>query len=193
MPRSDIAPVPRPSPRDRILGVAHRLFYGRGVNTTGIDRIIAEAAVAKQSFYKYFPSKRALVMAFLEERHERWLKWFIGGVFARAKTPHGRLLAMFDVLEEWFGREDFRGCAFLNISAEFSDPSSPERKAARKHKRELLEFIAELTRSAKLHNARAAAGHLLLLIDGAIVRAHVERSAAPARQAKAIALSLLKR
>ena len=116
MLRTDIASTPRQSPRERILRVAHKLFYGQGINTTGIDQIIGDAAVAKQSFYKYFPSKRSLVMAFLEERHERWLKWFIGGVFAKAKTPGDRLIAMFDVLEEWFAEEDFRGCAFLNIS-----------------------------------------------------------------------------
>lgn len=193
MPRLDVAAPPRQGPRERILRVAHKLFYGQGINTTGIDRIIADAQVAKQSFYKYFPSKQALVVTFLEQRHERWMKWLIGGVFARAKTPGERLLAVFDVLEEWFAEEDYRGCAFLNIGAEFSDPECPERKAARRHKRELLEFIAELTRAAKVRNARTAAEHLLLLIDGAIVRAHVERSVTPARQAKAIAATLLKR
>jgi len=65
-----------PSARDRILETAQRLFYRHGIRAVGVDRIIAESGVAKMSFYRHFPSKRDLVIAFLERRHRFWMDWF---------------------------------------------------------------------------------------------------------------------
>ncbi|CAH2811180.1 MAG: Transcriptional regulator, AcrR family [uncultured Caballeronia sp.] len=38
------------SPVDRILVMAHELFYRDGIRATGIDRVIAESGVAKRRF-----------------------------------------------------------------------------------------------------------------------------------------------
>ena len=57
-----------PSPRQRLLDTATRLFYAEGIRAVGIDRIIAEAGVAKATFYNHFPSKDDLVLAYIEEQ-----------------------------------------------------------------------------------------------------------------------------
>src|SRR6218665_2250806 len=72
-PSADTTDLPA---RDRILVTAHQLFYRDGIRATGIDRIIAESGVAKLTFYRHFPSKDDLVLAFLDYRHDRWLAWF---------------------------------------------------------------------------------------------------------------------
>src|SRR4051794_11702142 len=62
--------------RQRILETADRLFYQEGVRAVGVDRIIAEAAVAKMSLYKHFPSKDDLILEVLKYREECVLKFF---------------------------------------------------------------------------------------------------------------------
>jgi AcrR family transcriptional regulator len=59
-------PAATPGARERILFAAHELFYREGIRATGIDRVIAESGVAKLSFYRHYPSKNDLVLAFLD-------------------------------------------------------------------------------------------------------------------------------
>src|SRR5438874_310768 len=94
---------PIAEPRDRVLDTAYDLFSRFGVNTIGVDRIVADAKVAKMTLYRHFRSKEELVTAVLELREQRWTnEWLIRGVEERAETPEARLLAMFDLFEEWF-------------------------------------------------------------------------------------------
>ena len=64
---SHIRPESSPA-RRRLLDTATRLFYEGGIHAVGIDRIIAEAGVAKATFYNHFPSKDELVVAYIEEQ-----------------------------------------------------------------------------------------------------------------------------
>src|SRR5690242_13103389 len=110
----------RAGARDRILDTAYDLFSRHGIRAVGVDRIIAESGVAKMSLYRHFPSKDDLVIAFLDTRHERWAEaWLATELERRTDTPTGRLLAMFDLLGEWFAREDFEGCSFVKVMLEF--------------------------------------------------------------------------
>jgi AcrR family transcriptional regulator len=104
------------APRERILDAASAAFYRRGIRAVGVDSVIADADVAKATLYRHFPSKDALVQAFLERRDERWRAWFADAVERLAPDPADRPLAAFDALGEWFGSEDFRGCAFINAA-----------------------------------------------------------------------------
>src|SRR4051812_237735 len=56
------------SARTRLLDTATRLFYAEGIHAVGIDRIIAEAGVAKATFYNHFPSKDDLVLAYVQDQ-----------------------------------------------------------------------------------------------------------------------------
>src|SRR5262245_41974450 len=105
--------------RERILGSAYELFCRRGVRAVGVDEVIARAGVAKATLYRHFPSKDELVLAFLDLREQRWTRDFVeAGAIARASDPEERLLAIFDVFDEWFHRDDFEACAFINVLLE---------------------------------------------------------------------------
>lgn len=177
--------------RERLLEAAEALIYAGGIHATGVDAIIRAAGAARKSFYTYFESKDALVAAALTRRDERWMRWFIDGTLKRGRTPRTRLLAMFDVLREWFASAGFHGCAFLNAAGETASADDPVREVARMHKARLLAFVTEqcdawrLASGADRRVAARLARQWLVLIDGAIGVALVSGDADAALDARA--------
>ncbi|MCH1998083.1 TetR/AcrR family transcriptional regulator [Achromobacter xylosoxidans] len=186
---SDTA-LPSPDTRQRLLQATERLVYAGGIHATGMDLIVRTSGVARKQVYRLYPNKDALVAAALRARDERWMQWFVAAS-SRAQAPRAWLLAMFDALREWFGTDDFRGCAFLNAAGEIGDEASPILAVAREHKARLLEYVRTLTRAAALPDPDEAAAQLLVLIDGAIAVALVTRDPAIADSAGRAAAALL--
>lgn len=123
MEKSDPSGTPA---RQRLLETATRLFYAGGIHAVGIDRIIAEAGVAKATFYSHFPSKDDLVVAYLEDQDR------IGRAAVAAlppQPPRKRLAAILGRISTAAVAGDYRGCPFLNAAAEYADPASPVRRA----------------------------------------------------------------
>src|SRR4051812_34118147 len=112
----------KPKPRERLLEAADRLFYSEGIESVGIDRVIAEAGVAKGSLYYVFGSKDELVRAYLEGRDAAWHEHLEGELKRRYRTPRTRLVGVFEVLAEGCAEPGFRGCPFINASAESPGP-----------------------------------------------------------------------
>jgi AcrR family transcriptional regulator len=191
MSQTAISAEVSPDARERLLEAAEALIYAGGIHATGVDAIVRAAGAARKSFYTYFESKDALVAAALTRRDERWMRWFIDGTLKRGRTPRTRLLAMFDVLREWFASEGFHGCAFLNAAGETASPDDPVREVARMHKARLLGFVAEqcdvwrLANGADSRVAARLARQWLILIDGAIGVALVSGDADAALDARA--------
>ena len=154
--------------RERILLTAYRLFYGNGIRATGVDRVIAESGVAKVTFYRHFPSKNDLVRAFLNYRHERWMNWFVGGL----ERHGGNLDGLVPTLAEWFGSDDFRGCAFINSVGELGNDILEINEIARSHKQEMIDAIEKLL--PKANHGEKLATAIAMAVDGAIVRAQYE-------------------
>jgi AcrR family transcriptional regulator len=158
------ATPPRPA-RQRILVTAHDLFYRDGIRGTGIDSVIEHAAVTKVTFYRHFSSKNALIVAYLEYRHERWMSWFT----AALQRHGGTLRALVPALAEWFRSPEYRGCAFINGVSEIA-PALPEViEITRRHKTDMQKAIAALLPAGRRRGTVARS--LALLVDGAIVQA----------------------
>jgi AcrR family transcriptional regulator len=156
-------------PADRILVTAHRLFYRDGIRATGIDRVIAESGVAKKTFYKYYPSKDDLIIAFLNYRHQNWITWFDAALTRHGATPR----ALVPALAEWFGSADYRGCAFINAVVEVGETLPEAADISRRHKQDMASLIrALLPASSRTANADARA--LAMAVDGAIIGAQFE-------------------
>lgn len=179
------------SAREKILSTAHALFYTQGIRATGVDTIIAKSGVAKMTFYKHFPSKQLLINEILKRRDENWLSWFKERVDRNAPKAADKPLAIFDALEEWFCESDFRGCAFLNAVVEATGPQGEESEFALLHKKNQLKYFEELIRGAGLKEPKKLAEQILLLVDGAVVKAQVECSPKSAKLAKSIASVLI--
>ncbi len=184
--------VAKPGARERLIEAAMDLFCRVGIRAAGIDRILAEAGVAKMSLYKHFRGKDELIVAALERKDELFRETFLAMVGSR-QGPRARLLGVFDALEKWFERPDFRGCLFLNAAAELTETGCAGREAIAAHKAWVLGQLCELSAAAGVSDAEGFAAQLMLLFEGAIARAYVTGEAGVARDAKAAAEVLLDR
>ncbi len=184
------------SRRDHLVDTALRLFYTGGFTATGIDKILAEAGVAKMTLYKHFRSKDDLILAVLQRRDEQFRGWLTGEMEKASKEPEERLLAMFDALGTWFAGRAFKGlgfsgCAFTNASSEFAEQSHPAHRAAAEHKLRIVEYLERLCAQAGAKDPGALAEQLALLKEGAIATAHVRGMPEAASLAKDMARNLI--
>jgi AcrR family transcriptional regulator len=179
----------RLSARERLLAAADELFYEEGVHTVGIDRIIERAGVAKASLYNTFGSKDALVRAYLEGRYAA-RQDRISGFIARYDAPRDRLLGVFDALGSFAAEPGFRGCAFMNASAE-SLPGGPVEEVSDESRAWTRALFTELAQAAGVAEPGSLAAQLVLLYDGANVGARMDRNPATAAAARAVAQTLL--
>src|SRR5438270_14082798 len=116
----------KPNARERILDSAYALFSRNGVRAVGVDEVIDHASVAKATLYRHFASKDDLVLAFLERRGEVWTRgWVEQEARRRGATAEEQLLAIFDLFDEWFRRDDYEGCSFVNVLLEVRDLDHP--------------------------------------------------------------------
>jgi AcrR family transcriptional regulator len=177
--------------RDRLMRAAYSLFSREGIRAVGVDAVIAEAGVAKMTLYRNFPSKEDLALAFLRQREDQWTySWLRDEIMARADTPAGRLLAVFDVFDEWFHRPDFEGCAFVSILLEMSDRQSPIRQACVEHLANIRQILIELADDAGIDEPDSFARQWHILMKGSIVAAH-EGDQGAARRGRAMGEMLL--
>jgi len=181
------------SARERILEAAYELFSRHGLQSVGINTVVARSGVTKRTLYRHFASKDDLVVEFLRLREERWTKsWLQGEVEQRASQPTERLLAIFDVFHEWFQRDDLEGCSFINVLLEVEDRESPVRQATGEHLAEIRVFLAQLAEEAGIERPDDFARRWHILMKGSIVSAQ-EGDCEAARRAQDIGRVLLER
>ena len=178
--------------RQRILNSAYVLFSRRGIRDVGIDEVIGHADVAKATLYRHFRSKDDLVLAFLEQREQLWTKeWVEAEARRRGKTPVEQLLAIFDLFHEWFQRDDFEGCSFVNILLEFGGGSGHALgRASAAHLENIRSVVRTLAEQAGLRDPASFALSWHILMKGSIVQAG-EGDLEAAKRAKAMGRLLI--
>ncbi len=155
--------------RERILSTASALFYNHGVRAVGVDLVVEKAGIAKTSLYRYFPTKDALVVAFLErEDIDFWSTWDAVAM-AHKNDPHGELDAHMDWIGERLLRSGYRGCPQINVSAEFADADHVARGVARSHMHALRERLTALAKQLSAARPEELGAQLALLVNGAFV------------------------
>jgi AcrR family transcriptional regulator len=183
--------VPAPSARDRILDTAFRLFYARGLRAVGVDLLIAESGVAKATFYKHFPGKDDLVLAYLDRVDEVWTGQLHAAAAAAGDDPGDQLVGLFDALAGACRRDGYRGCGFLNAAAE-SVPGTPVHERTVAHKRQVREWVQGLAADAGAQDPAGLARSLTLLLDGGLARGALDADPAVADEARRSAALLVK-
>jgi AcrR family transcriptional regulator len=177
MKLADQAVVPSRSPemsaRDKILLTASELFYREGIRAVGVDTIVEKSGVAKTSLYRWFPSKDALVAAFLEDQDRRFWQWWDKVLARHPGAPHDQLRALLAGMVKRIGSPQFRGCPFMNTAAEFADADHPGRLVARANRQELRRRLTDLATRLEARDPASLANQLVLLVNGAYAGAQV--------------------
>ena len=177
------SPKPKPTMKERILETADRLFYLRGIRAIGVDTIAAEIGISKRTLYNHFPSKDALISAYLERRFVQPRD--------SDKSPVEQILGTFDALERRFASKDFRGCPFVNAVAEVGPENRSVRKIAVAFKESRRLWFRDLLVQTGVADPEGLATQLVLLVDGSIAQDLVRDDPAMARAAKEAAKMLL--
>jgi len=175
--------VAPPSARQRILDTAFRLFYARGLRAVGVDTIIAESGVAKATFYKHFPAKDDLVLAYLARVDGIWSGQLHDAATAAGPEPRAQLVGLFDALGTACRRDGYRGCAFINAAAE-AVPGTPVHEATVAHKRAVLHWVRDLAAEAGAEDPDGLARSLTLLLDGGLAAGALDADPAAAVRAR---------
>ena len=155
--------------RNRIFDTASRLFYERGVRAVGVDLVVLEAAVAKTSLYRYFPTKDDLIVAFLErEDLEFWAQWD-SAAERFAGDPAGELDAHMRWIGERLARSNYRGCPQINVAAEFAEQDHPARQVAQRHMQALRSRLQDIAKRLNVPRPKQLGAQLAVLVNGAFV------------------------
>jgi len=185
------SPLPRRSAREQILDTAYELFTQRGIRAVGVDEVIARSGVAKATLYKHFRSKNDLALAFLERREQRWTLDFLeAGSAKRADDPEGQLLATFDLLDEWYHRnESFDECSFMSVLLEMGT-DHPVGQACVRHLANIRGIVARRAAAAGLADPGDFAKSFHILMEGSFIAA-IEGDSRAARRAQDMAKVLI--
>jgi len=178
------------SARERILDASYELFSRRGIQAVGVNEVTERAGVAMATLYRHFPSKDELVLAFLALREQRWTKDFVeAGAMRRGSNPEERLLAIFDVLDEWFHRDDFEAGSFMKVLLELG-PEHPAGGASVWHLEQIRSIVRRLAEEAGLRDTDSFARSWHILMEGSIVVA-TEGDTRAAQRGKSMARLLI--
>lgn len=161
--------------RERIVDTAVRLFYENGVQAVGVDKVVAEARIAKMTLYSYFASKDDLILEYIEVISSRWFEEFHNYLNEQCKNDRQRLTAAFKFLKDSYNKTDqFRGLAFVNTGLEIADPSHPVHGLILDKQEALRECFENWAYNSGLDKARQLSYLLLNLFTGSAAAAVIE-------------------
>ncbi|MFC1432075.1 TetR/AcrR family transcriptional regulator [Streptacidiphilus sp. N1-3] len=159
----------KPSMRQRIIEAATELFYTQGIRAVSAEKIIARVGITKVTFYRHFPTKDDLIVAYLERR-AAWERDAVGGA---RRAAAGNACEAFRMIAEGIGAEScgpgFRGCPFINAAAEYAEAEHPVRQVVDSHRRWFKGTIEEMLQELHVADASGVADQLVMLRDGAMV------------------------
>ena len=109
--------------RERLINMAMQLIWQRSYNAVGVNELCRQAGVKPGSFYYFFPSKRDLIIAALEENWKQTRANVFEPAFADDVAPVDRIPTIFQLAykqqtarQEQVGR--VLGCAFGSLGSE---------------------------------------------------------------------------
>jgi AcrR family transcriptional regulator len=179
------------SARDRILDAADGLFYGKGIHAVSVDDVVARAKTAKTTVYLHFSGKDELVATYLAQRDAAWREHVETELRRVGGSPEDRIDRFFAVLAAACQAPGFRGCPFINATAELTDRRHPARLVVAEYRAWLLDLLTGLAREARIAKPTGLAKQLVLLYDAAMVGKQFEPTGDSEQQARTAARRLV--
>jgi AcrR family transcriptional regulator len=179
------------TPKERIDRTAYALFTRHGIRAVGVDTIVARSGVAKMTLYRHYRSKNALAQAFFKRRFELFSRGWQAAVEAKGLPPRAALLAVFDVLDEWYQSPGYTGCPVVKAVLD-SRTGDPVYAGALNYFSSVRGFLLGLATEARVRDPEALAAQWQILVWGSIIGARAKDRGA-ARRAKQLAAAMLAR
>ena len=177
--------------REKILTTASDLFQTQGINSTGVDTIVAVAGTTKMTLYKYFSSKEILILEVLKQGHQDFQSWLNEKLSSNTKKPSEKIQKLFDYIEEWVTSPDFNGVGFIKASAEFPKEENPIHKLSSEQSQQFRQYISQLATEANIKDAEGLALQLSLIFEGAVQAEQMKRGSGAMKYAKTAAKILI--
>lgn len=177
--------------RRAVLSAADQLFYARGITGVVMSDIRDASGVSMRRLYTMYPSKSALVAAWLADRHDTWMVWFTTSVDGHIAAGADPVMATFDAIADWITTPGYRGCAFINSLAEASEIDDSHRMIIAGHKRDLIEHLAHLATGNRPNSPSWLPAALAVIVDGAIVQCAIFADTDPLDAARSAVHQLL--
>ncbi len=177
--------------REKILNTASDLFQTQGINSTGVDTIVAAAGTTKMTMYKYFSSKEILILEVLKQGHQDFQNWLNDKLSSDSKKPCDKIQKLFDYIEEWVTSPDFHGVGFIKASAEFPREDNPVHQLSSEQSLAFKQYISQLAAEANIKDADGLALQLSLIFEGAVQAEQMKRGSGAMKYAKTAAKILI--
>ncbi len=177
--------------REKILSTASNLFQTQGINSTGVDNIVAVAGTTKMTLYKYFRTKETLILEVLQKNQQDFQSWLDEKLTSNSRKPSDKIQQLFDYIEEWIDSPAFIGVAFIKASAEFPNEENPIHQLSNRQSSEFRQFIGKLATEAKIKDTDGLALQLSLLFEGAVQAEQMKRGSGAIKYAKKAAEILI--
>jgi AcrR family transcriptional regulator len=186
MPRA-----PSPQIRAALLEAAGRLFYERGIGTTGVEAVAGAAGVGKPALYRHFTSKAGLIDATLAKRDADRRQSLFKVLEGPSASPAQRLQTAVDWQLEWVADARFRGCGFVRAAAELEAGGQAAAARAHQHKTWYRSELETLALAAGATDPARLAMRLALIAEGATTLAFLGDRELVIREASTTARDLI--
>jgi AcrR family transcriptional regulator len=178
--------------RERILKVAGRLFYDKGIQAVAMNEIIRAAGCGKNVVYGYFPSKDDLVAEYLTRFVATREQTAADAAEAAGDDPKQQILAIVDEAVRRLRAANARGCAVRNFLVEFPDGEDAGANVARDYLRRTKKDMQRRVAASGVNDPKAVAEQISLVLEGLYSAAsRTELSRATAAQARPMVELLL--
>lgn len=118
--------APAPSTRERLLEAGRYLFWEKGYAAAGIAEILERAQARSGSFYYFFPSKEALLLAVLDDYLQGLQPVVVQPAYERTNLPIERIFAILEGYRERLLSTDCRyGCPLGRLALEIEPDNIP--------------------------------------------------------------------
>ena len=173
--------------RDALVRAGVALLSEKGFAGTGLDEVLGQVNVPKGSFYHYFPSKVAFALSVVDAYAAYFARKLDRSFEQGALSPRERLLHFMDDAAAGMARFDYRrGCVVGNLGQEIGQLPDAIRERLREvlldWQRRTAAVLTEAQRGAELDptvDGDDLAAFFWISWEGVVLRAKLERSAAP--------------
>lgn len=175
-----------PDARERLLVAGTQLFAAKGFNGCGLSEVLQQAGVPKGSFYHWFASKEDFGVALIERARDEHLAAMKPMLADRRRSPVQRLRALFTHLRDECAADATHECLIPKLALETGNLSEPVHAAVKCAYQQWSALLAQVLREGqakgeidKHHDPDRLANVLVMLWEGAAIRAQIDRAAGP--------------